>query len=126
MYRTLGHREEILRGVLSADLRRGTLTSAAGGEAEGQGIRMGMGWPAAATELGHASEAAPPHPLPPRSADPAACSGAPVQVCAVASHRPTHHGRAHHPPGAASTSTTSRAISTPRARACWAQAAPRA
>ena len=37
MYRTLGHREEILRGVLSADLRRSTLRS------EGEGGGMGMG-----------------------------------------------------------------------------------
>jgi len=44
MYRTLGHREEILRGVLSADLRRRTRTSAARGEAQGRGMRMAIGW----------------------------------------------------------------------------------
>ena len=66
MYRTLGHREEILRGVLSADLRRSTLRSE--GRGEGMGMEMGMGmgmgmgaagWPAA-TGLGCSSAPRPP------------------------------------------------------------------
>ena len=87
MYRTLGHREEILRGVLSADLRRGTLTTAAGGEGRGHGIRMAIGWLASGwLPLTYATRAsrAPPSPAP-TLADP----GRPLRSlhpgCAVAS-----------------------------------------
>jgi hypothetical protein len=50
MYRTLGHREEILRGVLSADLCRSALRSEGMGMGMGMGMGQGVGggggWPA--------------------------------------------------------------------------------
>ena len=51
MYRTLGHREEILRGVLSADLRTSTVIT----------VRVwvwGMGWGGAAMAASHWPSAA--------------------------------------------------------------------
>eukprot|EP00964_Phaeocystis_antarctica_P021822 scaffold12116_cov52-Phaeocystis_antarctica.AAC.4 len=55
MYRTLGHREEILRGVLSADLRTSTVITVSG-QGEGRGVGRLAGQPLA---LGCSSEPRP-------------------------------------------------------------------